>query len=98
MKILLVCSMGMSTSLLVEKMKQFADEEDSIKAVGLTDYKKEVDNGNVETLLVGPQVKMRFKEISNYCEPKGIRVELIDTLVYGRMNGEAAMQIAKGAF
>ena len=41
MKILLICAAGMSTSILMKKMEQYANDQGidlDIKAVGLMDY------------------------------------------------------------
>lgn len=59
MKILLACSSGMSTSLLVNKMKEAAKEqsvEEEIWAVGQAEVETEMPKADV--VLFGPQ--MRF--------------------------------------
>ena len=59
MKILLACSSGMSTSLLVNKMKEVAileNIEAEIWAVGQSEVDSEIEKADV--LLFGPQ--MRF--------------------------------------
>ncbi|WP_241667897.1 hypothetical protein [Akkermansia muciniphila] len=68
MKILLACSSGMSTSLLVNKMKEAAQAqgiEAEIWAVGQSEVDAEMQKADV--LLFGPQ--MRFLK-SKYA-PKG---------------------------
>ena len=55
MKILLACSAGMSTSLLVTNMKKVADPADVIEAHPVRTVPDIIDNWDV--LLLGPQVR-----------------------------------------
>ena len=60
MKILLACSAGMSTSLLVNNMKKFADASDVIEARPVRTVPDILDDWDV--LLLGPQVRYLEKE------------------------------------
>ena len=60
MKILLACSAGMSTSLLVTNMKKVADPADVIEAHPVRTVPDIIDNWDV--LLLGPQVRYLEKE------------------------------------
>jgi PTS system cellobiose-specific IIB component len=58
--IMLVCSAGMSTSLLVTKMQKAAEEkglETDIFAVSASDADNSLEEKNVDVLLLGPQVR-----------------------------------------
>mgnify|MGYP004508542393 FL=1 len=95
MKILLACSSGMSTSLLVNKMKEAAQAqgiEAEIWAVGQSEVDAEMQKADV--LLFGPQ--MRFLK-SKYA-PKGqelnIPVEVIAPVSYGRCDGKGVLKLA----
>ena len=89
--IMLVCNAGMSTSLLVNKMKAAAENIDTdifdIFAVPLSSVKNEIESKNVDIILVGPQVRFKLKELKEKYEP-GIVVESINVQDYGMMNGE----------
>lgn len=86
--IMLVCNAGMSTSLLVNKMKAAAEKIDTdIFAVPLSSVKNEIESKNVDIILVGPQVRFKLKELKEKYEP-GIVVESINVQDYGMMNGE----------
>ena len=64
--IMLCCASGMSTSLLVEKMKKAALEqgiEAEIWAVGANEVKANADKTDV--ILLGPQVKYAQKKIES---------------------------------
>jgi len=62
--IMLVCNAGMSTSLLVNKMKAAAAEIDNetfdIFATPLSGVKNEVEVKPVDIILVGPQVMQDY--------------------------------------
>lgn len=65
-KILLACSSGMSTSLLVTKMLEYAKsvgDEVEIWAVGQDEAKKEMEKADV--VLIGPQMPVFARGIAN---------------------------------
>ena len=95
MKILLACSSGMSTSLLVNKMKESAETQGidaEIWAVGQADVEAEMEKADV--LLFGPQ--MRF--LKSKFAPKGkelnVPVDVIAPVSYGRCDGKAVLKQA----
>ena len=94
-RILLVCSAGMSTSLLVTKMQAAAKDqgvECTINAVGeaeLTKHESEID-----VLLLGPQVRFLLNKMKTKFDPKGIPVAVINTVDYGTMNGAKVLKQA----
>ncbi|VBB05160.1 phosphotransferase system eiib component type 2/3 [Lucifera butyrica] len=94
-RIMLVCSSGMSTSLLVDKMNQAAavmGVDAEINAAAEADFYKHVNQ--VDVLLLGPQVKFLLEKMKNMLEPKGIAVGVIDRIDYGTMNGENVLRHA----
>jgi len=87
-KILLVCSAGMSTSLLVTKMQEAAEEEGveaEIWAVGEADASTNWEKADV--LLLGPQVRFLEGKIKDMVDGK-IPVDVIDMRAYGMMDGK----------
>ncbi len=93
--ILLVCSAGMSTSLLVTKMEKAAKEqgiEAKIKAIAEADLKNNLEN--VDVLLLGPQVRYMISKVKALMEPKGIPVDIINSVDYGTMNGAKVLSHA----
>ena len=88
MKIGLFCAAGMSTSMLVEKMKAVASErgiEAEIAAYPESEMETYVDN--IDVALLGPQVKYLLSKGKQICEPKGVPIDVINTVDYGMMNG-----------
>lgn len=93
MRILLVCAAGMSTSLLTNNMKKFADAGDVIDALPVEDLKAHVTDYDV--VLVGPQIRYKLPEVEKVCSAAGVKSALMDMLAYGRMDGQAAMTQAR---
>ena len=85
MKIILACSAGMSTSLLVTKMQEAAKEKGvdcEIWDISEVNLQSEIEKCDV--LLLGPQV--RFLK-DNIAEKVNMPVIVIDTMDYGMLNG-----------
>ncbi|MTD27014.1 PTS sugar transporter subunit IIB [Erwinia sorbitola] len=94
-KIMLCCSAGMSTSMLVKKMVEEADKralEVDIKAFGVAEFEQQV--GNYEVVLLGPQVKYMQKDLQNKASIYGIKVEPINMMDYGMQKGAAVLDFA----
>lgn len=99
-KIMLVCSAGMSTSLLVTKMEQAAEkvgDEVEIFALPMSDGINRLST--VDCVLLGPQVRFnlgKIKEEAAKVNP-GLPVDVIDMKDYGMMkktNGEKVYNYA----
>lgn len=92
-KILLVCSAGMSTSILVKKMKDeiiLRNLEIDIDAIPEADVKNQKD---FSIIMLGPQVRF-LKSKFDHLEEKGIPVVIIDSIKYGRMDGKSVLDDA----
>ena len=91
--ILLVCNAGMSTSMLVNKMKEEAKKQNlevEIEAKSLTEAKK--DLSGVDCILIGPQIRY---ELNNVKAVAGnIPVDTINMQDYGLMNGKKVLETA----
>lgn len=94
-KIRLFCAAGMSTSMLVSKMKKAAEEkglEVDIEAFGESQMAKVLDG--VAVVLLGPQVRYILPKAKKICEPLGIPVDVIASIDYGMMNGGKVLENA----
>lgn len=97
MKILLICSAGMSTSLLVTKMEKAAAEKGvEVEILAIPEAKAAEDVPNYDVVLLGPQVRFLEKKIKAIAEPHGIPVGLINMSDYGMMNGAKVLDQALG--
>ena len=92
--ILLVCSAGMSTSMMVKKMQVAAQEkgvEANIWAVGEAESTEESKKADV--ILLGPQVRFLLKKMEDRVE-HAKPVAVIDMAAYGSMNGGKVLDSA----
>lgn len=96
--IMLACSAGMSTSMLVAKMQEAAkkrgkDYEIFAKSVADIDHQFEVEKPNV--LMLGPQVAYMQGDVQAKCDDAGVPMEVINMADYGMMNGENVLDEAE---
>ncbi|WP_432629373.1 PTS sugar transporter subunit IIB [Brotaphodocola sp.] len=92
--IVLFCAQGMSTSLLVNKMKDAAAKqgyECQINAYSLTVAREKGKDADI--ILLGPQVRFSKNKVEKECPGKII--ECIDMQAYGTMNGEKVIAQVK---
>lgn len=91
-KIVLLCSAGLSTSMLVEKMKIAAQElkyECSIAAYPIAEAASE--GASADVILLGPQVRFQLDAVNAQVS---CPVEAIDMTAYGMMDGKAVVNRA----
>lgn len=95
MVIRLFCNAGMSTSILVKKMREAAKlkgKEADIEAYPFAEIADHLDG--VDVVLLGPQVAFEKKRAKELCEPRSIPCEVINTSDYGMANGLAVLKTA----
>ena len=93
-KITLFCAAGMSTSLLVNKMKAEAEKKGAdyeIAAYSLNDAPKYAPESDV--ILIGPQVRFALEKLRKEYPDKPI--EAIDMRAYGLMDGQTVLELAE---
>ena len=93
--IVLCCAAGMSTSMLVQRMKDAAQKkgvEVSIKAVPVSEFKENLAEADI--ILLGPQVKYEQAKLQAQAEPLGKKVAVIDMMDYGMMMGDVVLDKA----
>ncbi len=92
-KVLLVCSAGMSTSLMVTKMKDSAKAKGIEAEIWAVSESEAIDNlPNADVLLLGPQVRFLESKMKGLAGDKPVAV--IDMQAYGTMNGEKVLEQA----
>lgn len=94
-KIMLCCSAGMSTSILVKKMQKEAEQrglETDIKAFGAAEFENQV--ANYQVVLLGPQVKYMQADLKQKASPHGVKVEPINPLDYGMQRADKVLDFA----
>ncbi|MDA0150011.1 MULTISPECIES: PTS sugar transporter subunit IIB [Vibrio] len=96
-KILLCCSAGMSTSMLVKKMEQAAQargivcEIEALAVNAFNDAIKEYD-----VCLLGPQVRFQLEELKKVADEHGKNIAAISPQDYGMMKGDEVLTQALG--
>ncbi|WP_125767491.1 PTS sugar transporter subunit IIB [Lapidilactobacillus wuchangensis] len=96
--IMLVCSAGMSTSLLVTKMQKAAEAKGidvDIFATAASDADNELAAKKIDVMLLGPQVRFMLSQFQKKLADKNIPVEVIDMRSYGMMDGDAVLAQAE---
>ena len=94
-KIMLCCSAGMSTSLLVKKMVAEAEKRQlpvEIKAFGAAEFGEQV--AKYQVVLLGPQVKYMLADLQSRAKPFGVPVEPIAMPDYGMQRGDKVLDFA----
>ena len=92
-KILLVCSAGMSTSFMVNKMKDSAKArgiEAEIWAVADAEAAANIEKADI--MMLGPQVRFLENKMKGIAGDNPVTV--IDMVAYGSMNGEKVLDQA----
>nr|WP_314466253.1 PTS sugar transporter subunit IIB [uncultured Clostridium sp.] len=92
--IVLLCNMGMSTSLMVNKMKAAAKEEGyecEICAYALQQAEEIVTIADI--LLIGPQIAFEIPRLKEIYPDK--KIEAIEMMDYGRMDGKKVLHHVK---
>lgn len=91
-KVLIVCAIGMSSSLLETKVEEIARTKGvdldmsalETPQIGRYDFEK----NRVDMVLVAPQVRYKKKSITQMASPYGTVVEDIEPVTYGMVDGE----------
>ena len=92
--IMLACAGGMSTSLLVTKMRKAAKKRNIdvyIFATASAAIPEEAQKHNPAVILLGPQISFQYDNIVNEVN---VPVDVIDMKDYGMMNGEKVLSFA----
>jgi PTS system cellobiose-specific IIB component len=92
-RVLIVCSWGMSTSLLVDSMLAAAvasKHELTVEALSAGEYAARVEECDV--VLIAPQIRHLRKSIEKLASSVGKPVALIEPFHYATMNGQAVLE------
>lgn len=91
MKIVLCCVQGMSTGMMVVKMKKAAEEKGldaDINAYAISEIDEVGKDADI--ILLGPQVRFQLDNIKAKFPEK--KVKAIDSLAYGMMDGKKVIE------
>lgn len=96
--ILLACGTGMSTTMLVKKIKKIVQDQElnyDFHACSMDEANAIMDQEKVDVLLLGPQVAYMENSISKARAPQGINVGVINKDDYGLANGKNVLTYAE---
>lgn len=96
--IMLACSAGMSTSLLVSKMQNAAKAQGKdykIFATSASAISDEIAKDKPDVLMLGPQVQYLKDSVKKMTDEAGIPLTVINMQDYGMMNGEHVLASAQ---
>ena len=88
-KVIMVCSGGMSSSIVVNTIKKEAEKEGidiEIKAVGTGEFADKIKDG-WDLALVAPQVRHRLDSFEEQAKAAGIPIEVIPPQSYSPLGG-----------
>lgn len=93
-KVILVCSAGMSTSLLMTKMRDYASSvgyEMEVSAHPVSEV--EEVGASADIILLGPQIRFNLSKVQGLFPGKP--VDSIPPTDYGMMNGENIVKLVQ---
>lgn len=94
-RIILCCAAGMSTSMLVARMRKYASEHQldvEINAISINEFDE--NTPDCDCCLLGPQIKYKLAEMQQRLAPLNIPVAVINTMDYGMMRGDRVLETA----
>lgn len=95
-KVLMVCAMGMSSSLLESKTRDAAEAAGvpfELHAITTPEIARwDFQAHYVDVVLVAPQVRYKRKSIAAAAAPFNIIVQDIDPIIFGMVEGEKLFQ------
>ncbi len=89
MKVLFVCSGGMSSAIVVNALKKEAEKHGQdleVKAVGSSEIVSELEN-KWDVVMVAPQIKHRFDNIKKVADESGVPCGPIPPQAYTPLGG-----------
>ncbi len=98
-RIMFICSAGMSTSLLVTKVETAAKAKGiDVKVWAVSESEAKNFYDDVDVILLGPQVRFLKGKVVSAIAGKDVKVDVVETVSYGRMDGEAVLAQAMKYF
>lgn len=98
LKVLLVCSGGMSSAIVVKSIEKEAEKQGmpmNVKAVGTGEFEDELKGGGWNIALVAPQVRHRYAGFEAVAKEANIPIALISPQGYGPLGGPKVIEQIK---
>ena len=97
MKVLFVCSGGMSSAIVVNSLKKEAEKHGQdleVKAIGSSEVASELEN-KWDVVMVAPQIKHRFDNIKKEADEFGVPCGAIPPQAYTPLGGPVLFKTLK---
>ncbi|GAB3056537.1 PTS sugar transporter subunit IIB [Salinicoccus sesuvii] len=95
--IMVICETGITTSLLVTKLKELADKEETsmqINSKGTEEGLEYVKENSVDVVLLGPQIHHKTEEYQASTDAEVLKISVND---YNNMNAYSIFEQLKDA-
>ncbi|WP_281165163.1 PTS sugar transporter subunit IIB [Liquorilactobacillus sicerae] len=96
--IMLCCTAGMSTSMMVSRMQKVAEQSGldyKIFAKPTAEAGDILHNEKIDCILLGPQVKYLKAEFEKKYQSFNVPIAIIDMAAYGMMDGKKVLEQAQ---
>jgi PTS system cellobiose-specific IIB component len=98
LRIFVVCSYALSSSLLADRMQKLAEEENmNVQAEFVSPDELKDRMSECDVVLLSPQVRFNKEVFRKLLEPEGVPVIDIPMQIYGLMDGKEAIALALNA-
>lgn len=97
MKVLFVCSAGMSSAIAVNALKAEAEKEGleiEVSAVGSQEFPEEIKNG-WDVAMVAPQIRHRYNLLEESAKAVNVPIALIAPRAYSPLGGKMLLAQVK---
>lgn len=98
MKVVMVCSGGMSSAIVVKAIKAEAAKQNfdlDMIAVGSGAVEDELRKGEYKLLLVAPQVKHQYDTFKQYANENGVPIEKVEPMGYTPIGAPKTLEVIK---
>lgn len=86
------CFAGMSTSVLVKRMQEYAEEKNLECFIEAYPQSEVADRASkLDIVLLGPQIKYYQKRIEGICNAHGTKMMVVSNVDFGRMDGKKVL-------
>lgn len=99
LRILLVCNLGASTSVMVSKMREVVEHSEKLKNQNIRIDARNAGELNTyivdyDLVLIGPQMKHKLGDLSAIAAQHNKPIEIIDSNAYGLADGAQILKQA----
>ncbi|WP_367342753.1 PTS sugar transporter subunit IIB [Limosilactobacillus sp.] len=95
--IMLCCSAGMSTSMLVTRMQKAAKDagkDVKIFACPSSEAHDKMEHNKINVIMLGPQIRYMENDFKKLVDGTDTKLTIIDMSAYGTMNGSKVLDQA----